>query len=111
MSQDSRQVLSDEIGRILSEAGVTEEQAKYLRIGFVEMIQKNTMILETTVAFPNTNELDPAVNQAREHKAIVMGITELAKMMIAKRIYLVQREEKIDTVEYNVAIHIIRNAG
>jgi hypothetical protein len=102
MAQDSQQVLGDEIGRILSEAGVTEEQAKYLRNGFVEMIQKNTIVLQHSVHFD-----DPVVNLHHKRLAINQGITAIAETIIKKNIF------KVDTKdgEVVVAIHLIRNAG
>ena len=106
MNQDSRQVLGDEIGRILSEAGVTPEQADYLRTGFVEMIQKNTMILETTVSTPG-----PVENPVQRHNIASQGVAEIARMMIAKNIFKYKETKVGEETHATVAVHLIRNAG
>ena len=111
MGQDSQQVLGDEIGRIVSEAGVTPEQAKYLRTGFIEMIQKNTMVVSTIIEFPKLEEPDPAVNLARMQKAAVMGVTQIAKTILSEGVFKMDSKETDDKIEYEVAIHLIRNSG
>jgi phosphoribosyl-dephospho-CoA transferase len=110
MPQDSQQVLGDEIGRILAESGVTPEQAKYLRTGFVEMIQKNTMVLDCTVNFPAPNPVD---DSARRHKAAVAGVTKIAQAILKHKIYKLEKTRDVCTegAEYTVAVHIVRNAG
>jgi len=110
MAQDSQQVLGDEIGRILSEAGITPVQAAYIRTAFVEMIQKNTMIMEATVGFPAPNPVD---DSSRINKAAVGGVTRIAQMILSEKVFKVEKTSEVPDqgAEYTVAVHLIRNAG
>ncbi len=111
MPQDSQQVLGDEIGRILSEANITDEQAAYIRTGFVEMIQKNTMIIQTGIGFPKLEVPNPVVELARKEKAAIMGVTEIAKILLHQKIFKMEVREVEDEMQHTVAIHLIRNTG
>ena len=82
MAQDSQQVLGDEIGRILSEADLRPEQAAFIRTAFVEMIQRNTIILSTTGSYPG-----PVVDPMHKSNAAIQGVTEIAKMILEKNIF------------------------
>lgn len=106
MAQDSQQVLGDEIGRILSEAELRPEQAAYLRTAFIEMIQRNSMILSTAVEFPG-----PVENPVQKKNAVIKGITEIAKMILKNNIFKYEETKVGEGTRVTIAIHLIRNAG